>query len=52
MLSISLIRIRDSRCAQWDVNALTKRSLGRVSAGDVGCSNPGAALRMHRQYRR
>lgn len=30
MLSISLIRIRDSRCAQWDVNALTKRSLGRV----------------------
>ena len=30
MLSISLVRIRDSRCAQWDVNSLTKRSLGRV----------------------
>ena len=30
MLSISLIRIRDNRCAQWDINALTKRSLGRL----------------------
>ena len=30
MLSISLIRIRDNRCAQWEINALTKRSLGRI----------------------
>ena len=30
MLSISLVRIRDNHCAEWDINALTKRSLGRV----------------------